>query len=127
MILLKNLIMIFDLGNSADTYLIRFLDVLKKYSSENNSDIYGFVNWWEENKADNTIIVPDEEDAIRVMTIHKAKGLQAPIVFIPFANWEFGFNANRNMIWVSSESTFQRITCILCKSIKLPKGFIFCR
>lgn len=101
--LAEELIMIFSLGGSADTYLIRFLDVLKKYSGEHNSDVYGFVNWWEENKQDNTIIVPDEEDAVRVMTIHKAKGLQAPVVFIPFANWEFGLSANRNMIWVSTE------------------------
>lgn len=100
--LAEELIMIFGLGDTADTYLIRFLDVLKKYSGENNSDVYGFINWWEDNKQDNTIIVPDEEDAVRVMTIHKAKGLQAPVVFIPFANWEFGLNANRNMIWVSS-------------------------
>ncbi len=100
--LAEELIMIFGLGDTADTYLIRFLDVLKKYSGENNSDVYGFINWWDENKSDNTIIVPAEEDAIRVMTIHKAKGLQAPIVFIPFANWEFNLNANRNLIWVSS-------------------------
>ncbi len=100
--LAEELIMIFGLGDTADTYLIRFLDVLKKYSGENNSDLYGFINWWEENKSDNTIIVPAEEDAIRVMTIHKAKGLQAPVVFIPFANWEFNLNANRNLIWVSS-------------------------
>jgi len=83
-------------------YLVRFIYVLKKYTGENNSDVYGFISWWEENKQNNTIIVPDEEDAIRVMTIHKAKGLQAPVVFIPFANWEFGLSANRNMIWVSS-------------------------
>jgi ATP-dependent exoDNAse (exonuclease V) beta subunit len=100
--LAEELIMIFALGDTADTYLIRFLDVLKKYSGENNSDVYGFVKWWEENKQDNTIIVPDEEDAIRVMTIHKAKGLQAPVVFIPFANWEFGLKPNKSMIWVSS-------------------------
>ncbi len=101
--LAEELIMLFGLGDTADTYLIRFLDVLKKYSNENNSDVYGFINWWEDNKQDNTIIVPDEEDAVRVMTIHKAKGLQAPVVFIPFANWEFGLSANRNMIWVSSD------------------------
>ncbi|HWA05128.1 MAG TPA: UvrD-helicase domain-containing protein [Ignavibacteria bacterium] len=101
--LAEEVIMIFGLGDTGDTYLIRFLDVLKKYSIENNSDVYGFVNWWEDNKQDNTIIVPDEEDAVRIMTIHKAKGLQAPVVFIPFANWEFGLSANRNMIWVSSD------------------------
>ncbi|MCC7159124.1 MAG: UvrD-helicase domain-containing protein, partial [Ignavibacteria bacterium] len=102
--LAEELIMIFSLGGNADTYLLRFLDVLKKYSDENNSDVYGFVKWWEENKSDNTIVVPEEEDAIRVMTIHKAKGLQAPVVFIPYANWDFGFKPGKSLIWASSDN-----------------------
>ena len=115
--LAEELITHFGLGDTADTYLIRFLDVLKKYSGENNSDLYGFINWWDDNKQDNTIIVPDEEDAVRVMTIHKAKGLQAPVVFIPFANWEFGLNANRNMIWVSSnEQPFDTLPAYFVKA-----------
>ncbi len=115
--LAEELITHFGLGDTADTYLIRFLDVLKKYSGENNSDVYGFINWWDDNKQDNTIIVPDEEDAVRVMTIHKAKGLQAPVVFIPFANWEFGLNANRNMIWVSSnEQPFDTLPAYFVKA-----------
>ena len=115
--LAEELITHFGLGDTADTYLIRFLDVLKKYSGENISDLYGFINWWDDNKQDNTIIVPDEEDAVRVMTIHKAKGLQAPVVFIPFANWEFGLNANRNMIWVSSnEQPFDTLPAYFVKA-----------
>ena len=124
--LAEELIMIFGLGDTADTYLIRFLDVLKKYSGENNSDVYGFINWWEDNKQDNTIIVPDEEDAVRVMTIHKAKGLQAPVVFIPFANWEFGLNANRNMIWVSSNKPpFDTLPAYFVKASSALQGSYF--
>ncbi|HMQ78142.1 MAG TPA: UvrD-helicase domain-containing protein [Ignavibacteria bacterium] len=126
--LAEELIMLFGLYDSADTYLIRFLDVLKKYSLENNSDVYGFVNWWEENKQDNTIIVPDEEDAVRVMTIHKAKGLQAPVVFIPFANWEFGLSANRNMIWVSSDrKPFDALPAYFVKASSSLKDTYFAR
>lgn len=102
--LTEELIGLFGLGELPDAYLLRFLDVIKKYSDENNSDVYGFVSWWDEHQAENTIIVPEEEDAVRVMTIHKAKGLQAPIVYIPFANWEFKIN-NSSYMWVSSGKT----------------------
>ncbi len=115
--LAEELIMIFSIGGSADTYLLRFLDVLKKYSAENNSDVYGFVKWWEENKSDNTIVVPEEEDAIRLMTIHKAKGLQSPVVFIPYANWDFGFRPGKSLIWVSSDKApFERSPAYFVKA-----------
>lgn len=103
--LTEDLINIFCLGTLPDAYLFRFLDVIKKYSDESNNDLYGFMNWWDEHKNENTIIVPEEEDAIRVMTIHKAKGLQSPIVYIPFANWELGINHKTAFIWVSSGKT----------------------
>jgi len=126
--LAEELVMMFGLGDTADTYLIRFLDVLKKYSGEKNSDVYGFINWWEENKHENTIIVPAGEDAIRVMTIHKAKGLQAPVVFIPFANWEFGLNANRNMLWVSSDTPpFDTLSAYFVKASSALKDSYFAR
>ncbi len=101
--LTEELIKIFELGDTTDSYLLRFLDVVMEYSQKYNTGTYGFLSWWEENKQSSTIIVHEEEDAIRVMTIHKAKGLQAPVVFIPFANWDLDLNANRDMIWVSSD------------------------
>lgn len=100
--LTEELIRIFKLGDTTDSYLLRFLDVVKEYSQKFNTGTYGFLSWWEENKQSSTIIVPEEEDAIRVMTIHKAKGLQAPVVFIPFANWDLDLSSARDMIWVSS-------------------------
>lgn len=124
--LAEELIMLFDLGKRADTYLIRFLDVLKKYSDDYTGDVYGFIKWWEENISDNTIIVPEEEDAINVMTIHKAKGLQAPVVFIPFAGWDFGFNSNKDLIWVSSDkSPFNSSPAYFVKAASTLKDSFF--
>lgn len=101
---LENLIRIFELNSGSDTYLLRFLDVIREYSIKNNSDITAFIDWWEENQADYSIIVPESEDALRVMTIHKAKGLQSPVVILPYCNWNMDISGNRDMIWASSDA-----------------------
>jgi ATP-dependent exoDNAse (exonuclease V) beta subunit len=43
--------------------------------------------------------VPEQENAIRAMTIHKAKGLQSPVVIIPYANWD---TEMMDYFWASS-------------------------
>jgi ATP-dependent helicase/nuclease subunit A len=100
---LENLVRIFQLNSGSDTYLLRFLDVIREYSLKNNSDITAFVEWWEDNKGEYSIIVPEEEDAICIMTIHKAKGLQSPVVILPYCNWSMDISGSRDMIWVSSD------------------------
>ncbi len=103
--LIERLIGIFKLNKPGDSYLLRFQDIILEYMRENNSDITSFISWWEENKskAEYSIIVPGHEDAVRVMTIHMAKGLQAPVVIIPYANWDMEINPMKDLIWVSNE------------------------
>jgi ATP-dependent exoDNAse (exonuclease V) beta subunit len=103
--LVERLIGIFKLNEPGDSYLLRFQDIILEYMRENNSDITSFISWWEENKnkSEYSIIVPGHEDAIRVMTIHMAKGLQSPVVIIPYANWNLDIDSFRDLIWVSNE------------------------
>lgn len=124
--LTEALLRIFGLLDSSDVYLLRFLDVIKKYSDENSGDVYGFINWWEDHKDENTVIVPEEEDAIRVMTIHKAKGLEAPVVYIPFANWDFTINQQASLMWVSTDKKpFDRAPAYFVKASSSLKDTYF--
>jgi ATP-dependent helicase/nuclease subunit A len=99
----ENLIMIFGFNNVSDPYLIKFQDLVLEYTKENNSDLMSFIDWWEEKKNDFTIDSPAGTNAIRIMTIHKAKGLQGKIVIIPYANWKLNIDGAKDLIWVSSE------------------------
>jgi ATP-dependent helicase/nuclease subunit A len=101
--LVEMLTRIFKLNDSVDAYLLRFMEAVNEFASANSSDINGFLEWWNENKDEYSVIVPGEEDAVRVMTIHKAKGLESPVVILPFANWDMEMSDNRDLIWVSSE------------------------
>lgn len=119
--LVEMLIRIFGLNSSVDAYLLRFLEAVMEFSSKNTSDITGFLEWWNENSEKYSIVVPEQEDAIRIMTIHKAKGLQSPVVIIPYANWEMDFSSN-DLIWVSSDvSPFDESSAFLVKASKALK------
>jgi len=102
---LENLIRMFNINAGADTYLLRFLDVVREYLIKNNSDITAFIDWWEDNQAEYSIIVPEIENAVRIMTIHKAKGLQSPVVILPYCNWGMDISGFRDLMWASSEVT----------------------
>jgi ATP-dependent exoDNAse (exonuclease V) beta subunit len=101
--LIENLIRIFKLNDSPDAYLVRFQDAVIEYVQDNTSDITGFLDWWEENQWSYSIIVPAQEDAVRIMTIHKAKGLQSPVIIIPYANWGIDIDGTKELIWVTSD------------------------
>ncbi|MDY8135123.1 UvrD-helicase domain-containing protein [Aquimarina sp. 2201CG5-10] len=76
----------FKLANSAPAYLQFFLDVVFSFTQKHTEGIIGFLSYWNQKKDKLSIIAPEEEEAIRIMTIHKAKGLEFPCVIYPYAN-----------------------------------------
>ncbi|MCP5045524.1 MAG: UvrD-helicase domain-containing protein, partial [bacterium] len=89
---MEEVIRIFRLQDSLDFktggYLQAFLDIVSNYSTENNVDFSSFLDWWESNEEDFALEVPENVDAIKIMTIHKAKGLEFPVVIVPYADWK---------------------------------------
>lgn len=69
---------------TANPYLQFFLDIVLKYSRKHSSSAVEFLEWWDEHKDSFSIVMPDGMNAVRIMSIHKAKGLQFPVVILPF-------------------------------------------
>ena len=99
-----------------DVYVQFFLDVVLKYTEKNGSSISEFLLWWEDTKTKESIVVPEEIDAVQIMTIHKAKGLAFNVVMIPF-NWED--TSNKNEIWVDTSKHYQKLKSALINSSKI--------
>ena len=77
----------FQLEKTARVYMQFFMDELWVYCNKSSQDLFGFLNYWEERAHKLSVAVPSGIDAVQVMTIHKSKGLEFPVVIFPFANW----------------------------------------
>ncbi|MEI6577068.1 MAG: UvrD-helicase domain-containing protein [Bacteroidota bacterium] len=80
----EELIRHFKLAEESDPYLLFFLDAVNDYSRRNDVTVTGFLDWWEVQGNSKVILTPDEVPAVRLLTVHKAKGLQFPVVILPF-------------------------------------------
>ena len=83
---------------SETAYINNLLDRTREYVSAYGSDIKQFLQYWDETMHEKPIPT-SAAGAIRIMTIHKSKGLQAQTLFIPFCNWDRDEGDASSKIW----------------------------
>jgi ATP-dependent exoDNAse (exonuclease V) beta subunit len=122
--IIEKIIRKFKFNSNNDAYLHFFLEEIFKQSISGNTSISNFLNWWNENKEKLSIKTPDNLDAVRILTIHKSKGLEFPIVILPFLNWNL--NDKHKEIWVDlDEAIYSLPASIIELSEKKNKDTIF--
>ncbi len=93
-----------DIRRTDAVFLAAFQDIVLEYCESRPSDIASFLRWWADKKGSASISSPEDMDAITVMTVHKSKGLEFPIVIVPFANATFkDGSSKKEWRWVVPE------------------------
>ncbi|NHE55993.1 UvrD-helicase domain-containing protein [Cyclobacterium plantarum] len=84
-------------------YLSGLKEAIYDFSDKNRADLGNFLEWWEQQGHKRTIKLPEEHNAIRILTIHKSKGLQFKVVLLPFLDWKLFDTGKDNIVWAPYE------------------------
>ena len=98
--LLEELFSIFGMSRieKQDAYLFSFFDAVTEYLQSNSSELASFIRYWDETLCSKTI-PSGEMDGIRILSIHKSKGLEFHTVLIPFCDWKLENETNNQLVW----------------------------
>ena len=100
--LVDKLFMLFGLDQleGQSSYICTLYDTLNDFLKDHTADIDDFINEWENSLSSKTI-QSDEIEGIRIMTIHKSKGLEFDNVIIPFCSWEM---EKKGTLWCETKN-----------------------
>ncbi|MDR3129767.1 MAG: UvrD-helicase domain-containing protein [Tannerellaceae bacterium] len=91
---------------SDQAYLYGFFDVAADFVRKDSTDIGRFLRWWDCKGKNKPIAPPDTHNTIRILTIHKAKGLGFKAVIIPLAEWDIDHHpAHPVTLWCQPKNT----------------------
>lgn len=92
-----------SMGSEQAAYVAAFQDAVLEYCDSYPADTASFLAWWDETGHNRTIGAPDGIDALRVMTVHKSKGLEFPVVLMPKTDWSLvpeNAKLSRELFWI---------------------------
>ena len=113
--MVKELLLAYRIS-SADAYIVAFMDAIYDNFNAQFSDLTQCVKWWEEKGRSISITSSKETDAVTVMSIHKSKGLQFPVVIYPMKNYRAG--NGKDTAWVKDENGSFGLPYFLIKTSK---------
>lgn len=85
-------------------YIHHFVDLLYQFDLNIGSDIAGFLREYEMKSKSSSIQIPENKDSIKIMTGHKSKGLEFPVVILP--NMNFSLESKRTKLLIEQNDHF---------------------
>ena len=76
----------FGWNKSTDVFLESFVDHVLGFTINNGNHLNDFLSDWQIKSEKKSIKVPGKANAVNILTVHKSKGLEFPVVIHPFAN-----------------------------------------
>jgi len=124
------LIRIFQLNEKEGelAYLQAFQDAILEYSKHEKGDLHSFLHWWGLKGKKRTVQFSENLEAIKILTIHKSKGLQYRNLIVPFCQWGMDHNAIfSNILWTQNleEEPYNSLPAIPLRYSSVLKDSLF--
>ena len=110
------------LTREGNAYVHYFLDLVLERDVRTQSGISDFLNYWDKNSEKFSIPSPEGKNAVRIMTIHKSKGLEFPVVIMPFAEEDY-VKKPKDKLWLDAENDDLGLPKVLIDNAKSVEGF----
>ncbi|MCV9932063.1 UvrD-helicase domain-containing protein [Flavobacterium sp. LS1R47] len=105
-----------------NAYVQYFLDIVLERDIRNQAGISDFLSYWDKNAEKFSIPSPEGNNAVRIMTIHKSKGLEFPVVIMPFAEEDYS-RKPKDKLWLNAEEEDFGLPKVLIDNSSAVAGF----
>lgn len=102
---------------SEDAQLLTLLDEVHAWTAEHGPDIGAFLEHWERSGGERGSVPPASTRAVQVMTVHKAKGLEFPVVIVPNTNMT-GAGNHAERLWMRTGTSVPELELALVRESK---------
>lgn len=112
----------FELNARSPEYIRFFLDEVNEFLVLRNSNPSLFIEWWTTRSHKASLIIPEGTNAVRIMTIHASKGLEFPIVIVPYCDWPI-YKAGESWVEVNSDKVKLPVSVVSLTKKAAEAGF----
>ncbi|MBC7524199.1 MAG: UvrD-helicase domain-containing protein [Flavobacterium sp.] len=105
-----------------NAYVQFFLDLVLEHDLKKQAGVSDFLNYWDANSHKISIPSPEGNDAVRIMTIHKSKGLEFPVVIFPFADEDYS-KAPPQKMWLNADEEVIGLPKVLVDKSSKVEGY----
>lgn len=88
--------------DKTNAYVQYFLDIVLERDMRSQAGISDFLDYWDKKSDSFSIPSPERNNAVRIISVHKSKGLEFPVVIFPFAEESYG-RQRKDRLWLDAE------------------------
>ncbi|MEZ5009292.1 MAG: UvrD-helicase domain-containing protein [Chitinophagales bacterium] len=88
---------------SHNLFVNHFRQLVFNFFKTESSSINDFLEFWTNEGFRQSVQLKNGIDKINVLTVHKSKGLEFPVVFMPFCDWNFFEKTHESYLWLKDE------------------------